>query len=210
MDVFQAMTEMRAMRRLKPDPVDPDLIRDLIRYAIHAPTGGNAQSWRFLVVTDEAPRREIAGYYRRAVDRYLRELNTEPIPHQTHDAWQRLTRAVRWQADNLAQIPVLIFPALDRRTLSDDARANPQTAKISGSSIYPAVQNLLLACRAHGLGATLTTLHLVYEDQINDLLNLPPGIETYAMIPIGYPLGRFGPTARRPLDDKIVWQRWPD
>lgn len=209
MDVFQAMSEMRAMRRIKPDPVDPDLIRELIRYATHAPSGGDSQGWRFIVVTDEEPRREIARYYKRAVDWYLQEENTEPLPHQTRDAWGRLIRAVRWQGDNLAQTPVLLFPALDRGGLAGSPRTETME-KTSGSSIYPAVQNLLLACRAKGLGATLTTLHLVYEQQINALLALPDGIETYAMIPIGYPMGRFGPTARMPVEDAIVWQRWTD
>jgi len=210
MDVFQAMSEMRAMRRIKPDPVDPDLIRDLIRYATHAPTGGNSQDWLFIVVTDEELRREIGGYYRKAVDHYLCEMNMEPLPHQKRDAWERLLRAVRWQGNNLAQIPLLVFPSLDRRGLSEEVRANPYLTKMSGSQIYPATQNLLLACRARGLGATLTTLHMLYEKEINALLNLPDGVETYAMIPIGYPIGRFGPTARLPVEDKIIWQCWED
>ena len=137
-------------------------------------------------------------------------MNTEPLPHQSRDAWERLLRAVRWQGDNLAQIPLLIFPSLDRRALSAEQRNDPYMTKVSGSNIYPATQNLLLACRAFGLGATLTTLHMLYEKEINALLNLPEGVETYAMIPIGYPIGRFGPTARLPVEDKIVWQRWAD
>ena len=209
MDLFQAMSEMRAMRRIKPDPVEPDLIRELITYATHAPTGGNAQDWRFIVVTDEEPRKQIAAYYKQAVDWYLSEVNTEPLPHQPQDAWERLIRAVRWQGDNLAQTPVLIFPALDRRG-DEDSQRNATMERTSGSSIYPAVQNLLLACRAKGLGATLTSLHLVHEQEINELLGLPDGIETYAMIPIGYPIGNFGPTARKPVEDAIVWQQWAD
>jgi nitroreductase len=209
MDVFQAMTEMRAMRRIKPDPVDSGLIKDVIRSATHAPTGGNGQNWYFIVVTDEEPRREIGKLYGRAVDWYLREINTQPLPHQSREAWERLLRAVRWQGEHLAEIPVHIFPALDRRDLPDPRRSDPTVSRVSGSSIYPAVQNLMLACRAKGLGATLTTLHIVHEAEVNAVLNLPPGIDTYALIPVGYPVGRFGPTTRLPVEDKIVWQRWP-
>jgi nitroreductase len=85
---------------------------------------------------------------------------------------------------------------------------NFAVAASMGGSIFPAVQNLLLACRAKGLGATLTSLHLFFEDEVNALLQLPPGVRTFAMIPVGYPTGKFGPTKRLPVDDVIVWDRW--
>ncbi len=210
MDVFQAMTEMRAMRRLKPDPVPPALIRDVIGYATHAPSGSNSQGWRFIVVTDPDPRRAIGELYRRAVDVYQAEMNTAPLPHQSQDEWERLMRAVRWQGDHLAEIPVLIFAALDGRAIPVRQRDAQVRLRVAGGQIFPAVQNLLLACRAKGLGATLTTLHLLHEDRIKQILNLPEGVETFCMIPVGYPRGRFGPTRRLPVDEAIVWQRWPD
>ena len=210
MDVFQAMTEMRAIRRLKPDPVPPALIRDVIRYATHAPSGSNSQGWRFIVVTDPEPRRAIGELYRRAVDVYQAEMNTAPLPHQSQDEWERLMRAVRWQGDHLAEIPVLIFAALDGRAIPVRQRDAQVRLRVAGGQIFPAVQNLLLACRAKGLGATLTTLHLLHEDRIKQILNLPEGVETFCMIPVGYPRGRFGPTRRLPVDEAIVWQRWPD
>ena len=207
MDVFQAMTEMRAMRRLKPDPVPDDVIREAIRYATHAPSGSNAQGWKFLVVTDPRVRAEVAGYYRRAVDGYLERGNRAPMPHQTTDEWERLRRAVRWQGDHLAEAPVLVFPCLSGLGRVDFG--NFAASASLGGSIWPAVQNLLLACRALGLGATPTTLHLVFEKEINEVLGLPEGVRTFALIPIGYPMGKFGPTKRRALEDVIVWDRWP-
>ena len=210
MDVLQAMTEMRAMRRLKPDPIPRDVIRDVIRYATHAPSGSNSQGWYFIVVTDPEPRRAIGALYQKAVDFYQAEMNTSQLPHQTQDEWKRLMRAVRWQGDHLAEIPVLIFAALDQREILVQEPGSEIRRRGAGAQIFPAVQNLLLACRAKGLGATLTTLHLLHEDRINQILNLPPGLDTFCMIPVGYPLGRFGPTRRLPIEDKIVWQRWPD
>lgn len=205
MDVFQAMTEMRAMRRLKPDPVPKDLIREVIQYAIHAPSGGNTQGWRFIVVTDAEMRRQIAGYYAQAVDFYFAHINTKPLPHQTEEEWEKLKRSVLWQRDHLAEVPVLIFPALRgvRQVLGD-----PLGGRSTAASIYPAVQNLLLACRAKGLGATLTTLHLRHEKEVDAILGTPEDAATYAMIPVGYPLGKFGPTKRLPVEEVIGWEGW--
>ncbi|OAI39834.1 hypothetical protein AYO38_06830 [bacterium SCGC AG-212-C10] len=207
MDVFQAMREMRAMRRLKPDPVPEGDLREIIEYATAAPSGGNAQGWSFIVVRDAELRAEIAKIYHRAVTEiYFASLNTGPLPHQTQEEWEALKRAVMWQGNHLAEAPVLIFPAL-RVGRADFA--NFTVAASMGGSIFPAVQNLLLACRAKGLGATLTSLHLFFEDEVNALLRLPRGVRTFAMIPVGYPLGKFGPTKRLPVDDVIVWDRYP-
>ena len=205
MDVFEAMLKMRAMRRLKPDPVPDELITEVIAYGTHAPTGGNAQGWRFVVVTDAALRGKIGEYYRQAVDFYLARVNTEPLPHQPRDEWERLIKSVRWQGDHVGEAPVLVFPCLAsvRATL-----AHPTYGRAMNGSIWPAVQNLLLACRAKGLGATLTTLHLSHEKEIDALLGLPEDAATFAMIPIGWPLGKFGLTKRLAVDDVIGWNGW--
>lgn len=205
MDVFEAMTEMRAMRRLKPDPVPEEEIRDVIRYATHAPSGSNSQGWRFIVVRDADKRRQIGDYYRQAVDFYLAKVNTAPLPHQTHEEWEKLCRAVRWQGDHVGEAPVLLFPAMSN---SRQALSNPLFGRAVAASIFPAIQNLLLACRAKGLGATLTTLHFMHEGEVDKLLGLPEDAVTFAMIPIGYPLGRFGPTRRLPVEGVIGWDGW--
>lgn len=205
MDVFQAMLEMRAMRRLKPDPVPREELVDLVRYATHAPSGSNAQSWRFIIVTDADLRRQIGEYYREAVDFYIAHVNTEPLPHQSRDEWERLIAAVRWQGDHLAEAPALIFPAMANARA---ALAHPLFGRAVQGSIWPAVQNLLLACRAKGLGATLTTLHLRHEEAVDRLLGIPEDAATFAMIPVGYPMGRFGPTKRLPVEDVIGWDHW--
>jgi len=193
------------MRRLKPDPVPRELIREVIEYATHAPTGGNSQGWRFVVVTDAAKRRQLGDLYRAAVDFYLEKINTAPLPHQTEDEWRRLVAAVRWQGDHVGEAPVLIFPCLK---VNPAALGNPLLGRTVGSSIYPAVENLLIACRAKGLGATLTTLHVRSDAEVNAILGMPEDAMTFAMIPVGYPMGNFGPTRRLPVDDVIGWDGW--
>jgi nitroreductase len=205
MDVFQAMTEMRAMRRLKPDPVPRELLERVVQYATHAPSGGDAQGWRFVIVTDAEKKRQIGEYYRRAVDKYLATGNTAPLPHQTQTAWEGLVKAVRWQGNHAGEAPALIFPCLKRARHS---LGHPTSARGVSASIYPAVENLLLACRALGLGATLTTLHFRYEAEIDRILGLPEEAATFAMIPVGYPMGRFGPTTRLPVESVIGWEGW--
>ncbi len=205
MDVFQAMAEMRAMRRLKPDPIPRAEIEEIIRYATHAPSGSNAQGWRFIVVTDAEKKREIGGLYNAAVKRYLDVGNTAPQPHQTREEWEALKKAVRWQGEHLHEAPAIIFPCLrnSRRGLG-----HPAGARGLGASIYPAVQNLLLACRAKGIGATLTTLHFTDEAEVVRILGLPEDAATFALIPIGYPMGKFGPTKRVAVSEVIGWERW--
>lgn len=205
MDVFQAMSEMRAMRRLKPDPVPREEILDLIRYATHAPSGGNGQNWRFIVVTDAEKRRKLGELYRKAVGTYLGTMNTAPLPHQTQEEWEALVKAVRWQGDHVGEAPVLIFPSM---RMSARAQGNALAMRGTAASIYPATQNLLLACRAKGLGATLTTLHSMHEKEVNEILGLPEDAMTFAMIPVGYPMGKFGPTKRIPVEEVIGWEGW--
>jgi nitroreductase len=180
-DVFQAMRELRAMRRIKPDPVPTELIREIVEYGTYAPTASNEQDWRFIVVS-------------------------EPPPHQERGAWERQRKALLWQAQHLAEIPVLIF-ACTRIPLGADFAVTRRHSSTNGS-IWPAIQNMLLVCRARGLGATATTLHLVHEEEVNALLGLPEDVRSFAMLPIGWPMGKFGPVRRRPVDEVMSWNGW--
>ena len=106
--------------------------------------------------------------------------------------------AAQYLADHIHEAPVWIVPCMQG--------ANP--SRTAGSSIYPAVQNMLLAARALGLGATLTTLYLNFEKEVEAAIGLPPDVHSYALIPIGYPMGRFGPVRRVPLADVVYGDRW--
>lgn len=197
MDFFDVAHTQRAMRRLKPDPVSDEDIWKILDTAIRAPSGGNVQPWNFLVVRDPEKKRKIGEWYLDAWDRTYGPLKgrfaANPATERTYNSSDHLAR-------NIASVPVLIFALMRKAPVDATATA--------GASIYPAVQNLMLAARALGLGSTLTTLHRAHESEVKALLGIPDDTETMAMIPIGYPLGRFGPSQRRPVDQVTFWETW--
>ena len=201
-DVFEIMHTTRAMRRLKPDPVPDALIRKILEAGICAPNGGNTQRWRFLVIKDQAIKRKVQQYYKRAFDEVIgpRYLSSPPPPGVSREAYTRQHAAVQYLTDHFHEAPVWIVACLDEGAV-------PPT-RWSGASIYPAVQNMLLAARALGLGATLTTRHLLYEKETEAALALPSGVHSYAILPIGYPMGRFGPVGRGPIKEIVYADRW--
>jgi nitroreductase len=234
-DIFEIMYSLRAMRRLKPDPVPEALIWKVVEAGTQAPSGGNSQPWRFVVVQDPQLKRFIQERYRAALSLYLRagadaatcranaaaardqatadtaksaaatSSGAAPSPAAARRA--RVAVAANHLADHLHEAPILLFVCLmprDLPLLGDRPHRGPAIY----ASIFPAVQNVLLACRALGLGATLTTLHLLHEDEIKERLGIPTEVETVALLPIGYPVGRFGPTTRKPPEEVTYWDGW--
>jgi nitroreductase len=201
-DLFEVISTTRAMRRLKPDPVPDDLIRKVLEAGVSAASGGNRQHWRFMVIKDRALKEKVQHYYKRALDEVVgpRYRNSTPPPGVTREQYDRQHKAVSYLTDHFHDAPVWIVACLE------DGQGTP--SRSSGASIYPAVQNMLLAARALGLGATLTTRHLQYEKEVEAILGLPPGVHSYAILPIGYPMGRFGPTRRAPLSEVVYLDRW--
>jgi len=201
-DLFDTIRTTRAMRRLKPDPVPDELIRKILEAGACAANGGNTQRWRFLVIKDPEIKKKVQVYYKRAFDEVVgpRYLASAPPPGVTRERYTRQHAAVEYLTDHFHEAPVWIVACLDEGT------ATPTRG--SGASIYPAVQNMLLAARALGLGATLTTRHLLHEKEAEAALGLPPGVRSYAILPIGYPMGKFGPVGRGPLADIVYQDRW--
>jgi nitroreductase len=199
-DLFGIMRTTRSMRRLKPDPVPDDLICRILEAAVCAPSGGNMQRWRFLVVRDPELKRSVGAFYKRAWDEQVgpRYRAGEPAPGTDRGRFLRMLAAAEHLAQHIHEAPVWIVPCLE----------GGASTRTSGSSIYPAVQNMLLMARALGLGATLTTLHLILEKEVETAFGLPPEAHTYAILPIGYPLGRFGPVRRRALTEVVYDDRW--
>ncbi len=199
-DLFEIMRTTRSMRRLKPDAVPNELIRKILEAGTCAPSGGNMQRWRFLVVKDPKVKTTVGGYYKRTWDEIVspRYRAGQPAPGSSPERFARMLDAAQYLADRIHEAPVWIVPCLEGAAPS----------RTAGSSIYPAVQNMLLAARALGLGATLTTLYLNFEKEVEAALGLPPDMHTYAILPIGYPIGRFGPVKRVPLEDVVYQDRW--
>lgn len=200
-DLFEIIENTRAMRRLKPDPVPDELIAKILRAGACAPNGGNTQKWRFLVIKDRKIKEAVAVWYKKAFDEWIgpRYRSSEPPPGVTKERYLRQVAAVEYLTDHYAEAPVWIVACLED---------GPNPNRGTGSSIYPAVQNMVLATRALGLGTTLTTRHLHFEKEAEAALGLPEGVHSYAILPIGYPMGKFGPVGRGPLKEIVYQDRW--
>jgi nitroreductase len=198
--LFEAIRTTRAMRRLKTDPVPDELIHEILEAAIRAPSGGDAQHWRFIVVKDPGLKKQLQIRYKRAFEDLKERFQAAPPPPGKTEAQKRRMLAARdYLTEHFHEAPVLIVCCL---------YGDSGSGVGEGASIYPAVQNMLLAARALGLGATLTTRHLLYEKEIDEILGLPAQAKTFAIIPIGYPLGHFGPVTRVPSRQVTFLDRW--
>ena len=201
-DLFEIIPTMRAMRRLKPDPVPDDLIRKILEAGLCAPNGGNNQKWRFLVVKDMGVKKAVQVLYKRAYDEVIgpRYANSAPPPGSDAARYHRQHQAVEYLTDHYHEAPVWIV------VCQDDGPGTPNRG--AGASVYPAVQNMLLAARALGLGSTLTTRHMLFAKEADAALGLPAGVNSYAILPIGWPMGKFGPVGRGKLEDFVYSERW--
>ena len=201
-DVFEIIHTTRAMRRLRPDPVPDALIRKILEAGTCAPSAGNTQRWRFLVIKDTAIKKAVQVYYQRALDEVVgpRYASSAPPPGAAAARYHRQHMAVEYLTEHFHEAPVWIVPCIDH--------GDEIPPRFAGASIYPAIQNMLLAARALGLGATLTTRHLLYEKETESALGLPAGVHSYAILPIGYPMGNFGPVRRGALNEFVYQDRW--
>lgn len=220
--IFEVMSTMRAMRRLKADPVRHDLLEKVIEAATWAPSASNVQGYEFVVVTDRARMRRLSELWVRSVDAYLDSIGR--ITPGGRDA--RIRRAVLYQREHFHETPALIVAcyrptrldlATRRRLLANFSpptslrvalRGSRTNTLVAAASVYPGVQNLLLSARTLGLGAVMTVWHLMLEHEWKKELGIPREVDTFAVIPIGWPLGRFGPVTRRPANEVIHAEQW--
>jgi len=211
MELRDAMSTLRAVRRLRPDPIPEDAIERILQAATWAPTGGNVQPWRVVVVRDEATRAEMATCYARRWGTYAegRADVVTKLPEPARTRTQKMLAAGDHLAENFAACPVLLVfcfaPA--QMTITDADLGRPSI--VGGASVYPAVQNALLACRDEGIGCTLTTLLCADEEQMRPLIGMPADWYTACVVPIGLPVGGgHGPITRRPVSSLAFADRW--
>jgi len=201
MPLREAMESQRAIRRLTPEPVDDALVLRLIELALKAPTGSNAQNWEFVVVKDPAVKARLARRNRQAWRIYgglgRRISGSDPKMRKVLDA-------VQWQAEHFEEIPVIVVACLKGLRLPFP----PVAISSYYGSIYPSVQNLLLAARAVNLGAALITLPLWSHLSVRRILGLPWNVTPCAVVPLGWPRGRYGPTTRRPVREVVSFDRY--
>jgi nitroreductase len=198
--LYEVMSTLRAVRRLRPDPIPDDVLNRVLQAACWAPTGGNQQPWRVVVVRRPDLKQQLADLYRPEWQRYAvgYKQRMETMAPEEQASWGRTLVAGDYLADHMAEAPViLLFCADFKRMAVTDAKLD-RISLVGGGSVYPPVQNLMLACVAEGLGCTLTTLHCLREPEVKAVLGIPEAWATAALVPIGYPLLKgHGPITRR-------------
>ncbi len=229
---LEVMASMRAMRRLRPDPVPDELLRQVIEAASWAPNANHLQRFSFVVVTDRRQMERIAEIWQAVVGLYRETFLAVPRPDIQPDVYRRTLESIDYQAAHFADTPALIVACYDlgsypsavrhrmmramgafrrfgaRRTLAMFRNIGTVTSRTEAASIYPAVQNLLLAARSLGLAANVSTWHLMAEGELKHVLGIPRSVHTYALIPLGWPVGTFGPVRRRSVEQMIHRDRW--
>lgn len=200
----EVMLTQRAVRKVRPDPVDDRIVLRCIELALKAPTGSNGQNWEFVVVKDREAKAHLGRTYKAAWAVYGgvgKRLNAG------NEAMAKVLEAVEWQVQHFEEIPVLVVACLKGARLPI-VPPPPIAASSYYGSIYPSVQNLLLAARAMGLGASLITLPLLSTTLARRTLGLPVSVQPVCIVPLGWPRGRYGPTTRRPVGDVVHLDRY--
>ncbi len=200
MDVFEAMRTARAIRRYRPDPVPDDVLRRCLEAATWAPSGSNRQAWRFVVLRSAEARALLGPAYRKGwaemsggygLDRELDPGDNSPIA--------RMGRTMQHFVDHFEEVPVYVLFCLKGRG---------RTHLSEGASIYPAMQNFMLASRAQGVGTVATSWFLFAERQLRELVGIPDDWMLAGLLPLGYPVGHHGPVRRRPVAEVACVDTW--
>jgi len=210
----EVLSTTRAVRkRLDFDrPVPESVLRECLELALQAPSGSNAQGWRFVVVTDPERKRALGDLYRQAFDIYegLEGVNAATVyrgPDQDRiEQQQRVMGSARYLAERMGEVPAMLIPCMPGR---GDGQPNV-VASASYGSILPAVWSFMLAARNRGLGTSWTTLHLMFEQQAAEILGIPfESWSQVALVSVGYTQGTdFKPATREPLDTVVAWDAW--
>lgn len=209
--LYDAMRTTRAVRRLRPDPIPDAVLRRVLEAATFAPSGGNRQAWRIIVVRDAALKEELAKRQRKYWSAYAAagRATSNALPEKSRERTLKALAAGDYLAEHFHELPAVLVVCFDPRGVMITDAALGRVSVVGGASIYPAVQNLLLACRAEGLGCVLTTLLCAAEAEIRPLLALPEPWATAAYVPIGYPVGRgHGPLSRKPVEEMVYRDRF--
>ena len=231
--LFEMMYTCRAMRRLKPDPVPEEALLQLVDAALRGPSGSNAQNWRFVIVRDAAQKERMRAIWAKTWGFYMDAIASgDARPGEDLAARERMLKAGTWQLEHFHEIPAFVCVCIARDELMAKTMSSPVTAvklvrhfgiggmarllknmgrtsgMADGATVYPAVQNLLLAARALGLGAVLTTQHFFVPGEFERVLGLPATVTLAAIVPVGWPTGKFGPVSRPPAKAVVSWDRY--
>lgn len=203
MQLYEAMSTLRAVRRLRTDPIPDDVLERVLQAACWAPTGGNQQPWKVIVVTDPTLKTGLKDIYQPQWQRfrvgYLKRM--EALPEAAAEAGHRVLDAGDYLAEHMHAAPAILAFCADPAAMAITDAKLDRVSMVGGGSVYPAVQNAMLACVQEGLGCTLTTLHCLREPEVKALLDIPDSWATVGLVPIGYPVGGgHGPITRKGTD----------
>lgn len=207
-NLYDALMTTRMMRRFTSEPVDEATVEAVLAAAVQAPSGGNIQPYQFVVVTEQEKKDRIGELYLRAHLRYTPTVAKITPPAKTPDAAKRHERNLKAADDlahNIANAPVMVLVLVPKISMAVQDDEGVMDVGPVYASVYPAVENLILACRAYGLGTCMTTLHRVYEDEVRELLGIPERYEVVALLPIGHPTGKWGVAPRRAAASLTSW-----
>mgnify|MGYP001822015149 FL=1 len=211
MELYDAMSTLRAVRRLRPDPIPEETLNRVFTAATWAPSGGNQQGWRIVAVSDATSRTALQELYRPLWDNYVlqAEQRLQGMPTDVIEKTRKALAAGTYLSQHLHEVPVIAVFCFNPEYMSVTDAGLDRPSVVGGGSVYPAVQNLLLACRNEGLGCVLTTLLCLEETAVKELLDIPANWHTCAHIPIGYPVGTgHGPISRNAVEQMVSWDRF--
>jgi nitroreductase len=204
--LLEGMSTNRSIRRFRSDPIPDDLLRSVLEAATWAPSGSNSQSWRLVVIRDPEKRRQIGELYREGFYEFY---PAERLAAETDRSRQLMMSGAIYLAEHIGtEPPVLVLFCQTRPTDPNSKSPSSVCPWTRGSSIFPAVQNLLLAARAFGLGGCLTTVHLLHEQAVKAIVGIPDGVDTFALVPLGYPRDKFGPLRRHAVETVTFLDGW--
>jgi nitroreductase len=213
MGIYDTMSTLRAVRKLKPDPIPEDVLQRVYQAACWAPTGGNTQAWRVIAVKDTALKTRIGELYKAQWEPFAVNYRKRGY-EQGEGAGIKMGRTIDagdYLCDHLYEAPVVLIQCFHPGLLAITDKDQDRPSIVGGGSIYTAIQNLMLACRAEGLGCVLTTLLCQVEPDVKELLNIPYPWATAAMVPIGYPVGKgHGPISRKPVEELFYGDTWKE
>ena len=209
--LYELMSTQRAIRRLRPEPIPAEVLRRIMQAAAWAPSGGNQQPWRMVMVHDRALKTRLGELYAVRWHGFTKSYlaRFKDLPEERRRKEERTVAAGDRLADRMGDCPVVAVVCFNPKFMAVTDADLGRVSVVGGGSVYPAVQNLMLACQAEGVGCVLTTLLCMDEPAVRELLRIDPDWFTAAAIPMGYPVGGgYGPIARRPVEQlfyKDVW-----
>ena len=207
---YELLRTQRAIRRLRPDPIPDDVLARVMDATRYAPTGGNRQGWRTVMVTDAQKKARLAELYAPTWEEFRKQYeNTEGMAPKAAEALVRTLDSGSYMGKHMHAYPLIAIVCFHPQDLAVTDAGLDRVSVVGGGSIYPAVQNFMLACRAEGLGCVLTTLLCYHETEVKSLLSIPDDWYTAAAIPVGYPVGKgYGPVRRMPVEKLFFRDVW--